>query len=364
MKICQFNFNNEVNTFTIHVEEDGRVSVPGENNEILAEYDSIEQMAELYAQARDVKPENLKNWILLQNGNVYSFVLRAGTAGVNVSEVEGRLEEVFASLAGTYHPLNIARAKEQVMSDGTRDLTEVLVHCTETDIARDVYDAMSGSINGTADVPAEAPEEEVDTRTDLEKYVDSKFGNPGAVALIATMAGVDRSSDRDTIVAALDGNMVLSNVNVLKAAFDNMVSEAINNGIGVDSVDDALTVITQTAAGQKDDALKSRLVNATRMAGRNGMNIRLDIAGHRHIRHTAELVPLDEIENADLLVCGSVPYIVRFSDTIDAELEAERDAAAQREADAEGQDGGEHVVDLDVEDFYGDEEGYGYDGEE
>ena len=74
MRVCQFNFNNEVDTITIHIEEDGRVSVPGENNQILATYNSVQQLAEMYALARDVKNENLKNWTLLQHGDVLVYM--------------------------------------------------------------------------------------------------------------------------------------------------------------------------------------------------------------------------------------------------------------------------------------------------
>lgn len=332
MKVCQFNFNNEVDSFTIHVEDDGRVSVPGENGQVLAEYTSIEQLAEIYAQARDVKPENLKNWVLLENGNVYSYVLRAGTAGVDVCEVEEQLEEVFASLSGKYHPLSIARAKEQVMADGARDLTEALVHCSETDVARDVYDAMQAAAENTelAEVPVEEP---VDTRSELEKYIDDMADStPGSLGFFATLAGLDADTEKADVIETLSASIAFSNVTSLKGIFENAVSDAVNEGIGVRDAVDAMAVLTQTTAGTKDDEMKNRMVVAARMAGRDRVNIPVDIVGAAHIRHTAEMVSLADLENAELLVRDNVPYIVRFSDTVDAELEAERDEAAAREA--------------------------------
>lgn len=358
MKVCQFNFNNEVNTFEIHVEDDGRVIVPGENDQILAEYDNVQQLAEIYAQARDVKPENLKNWTLLENGNVYSFVLRAGTAGVNVSDVEERLEDVFASLGSRHHALSIARAKEQIMSDGAVDLVEALVHCSETEVARDVYDAMSAEIAGT-DVPAtaeEAPAVEEDTRTDLERYIDSMEEVPGAIAFLAMMAGLTVDAEKAAIVAAFQNNVAMRNVSTLKAAYENAINDVISDGIGVNTVADALTVITQIAAGRKDDALKNKLTYTMRMAGRKSINIAVDIVGQNHIRHTAELVSVDELEGADLLVRGNVPYIVRFSDTVDQELEAERNAAAASEEDERTAVQDELDDYEDEEDAYEDEE--------
>lgn len=348
MRVCQFNFNNEVNTFEIHVEDDGRVTVPGEGGQVLAEYDSVQQLAEIYAQARDVKPKNLKNWTLLENGNVYSFVLRAGTAGVDVASVEAQLEETLTSLAGSYHALSIARAREQILSDRTAELVDALVHCTETDVARDIYDAMSTVINGTAGAEAASAEEQ-DTRTDMEKYVDSKTEVPGALAFLALLAGVPVDSTKEEVLAALNGNFALSNVQSLRTVFNNTVNDVINEGIGVNNTTDALTVITQTASGIKDETVKNRLAVTANMAGRNAVNISVDIVGETHIRHTAEMIPIEELEAADLFVRDNVPYIVRFSDTIDAELEAERDAQEQ----AQNSNGEEEPYD---EDDYEDED--------
>lgn len=332
MKRCQFNFNNEVDTFAINVDEEtGHVTVPGDDGQVMGEYDSVQQLAEIYAQARDVKPENLKNWVLLENGNVYSFVLRAGTAGLDVSEVEDRLRDVFTSLTDRFHALSIARAKEQVMSDPNRDLTDALVHCTETEIANAVYDAMSAEINGTDEAVAETPAEEVDTRTDLEKYIDSMEDTPGAIGFFATMVGLSVDAEKVDVLAALAGSFAFSNVGSLQAVFDNAVNDTINDGIGVDTVEDALTIITQTAVGVKDNDAKNRMIAGATMARRDKLNVSVDIVGEKHIRHTAELIPLNELEGVDLLMRDNVPYIVRFSDTIDAELEAERDAAAASE---------------------------------
>lgn len=332
MKTCQFNFNNEADAFTINVDEEtGHVTVPGENDDVMAEYDSVQQLAEIYAQARDVRPENLKNWVLLENGNVYSFVLRAGTAGLDVSEVTDRLEEVFTSLTGRFHALSIARAKEQVMGDSDRDLTDALVHCSETEIANAVYDAMSAEINGTDVAVVDTPAEEEDTRTDLEKYIDSMEQIQGAIGFFGTLVGLSVEAEKADVVAALAGNYAFSNADTLRAVFNNAVNGAINDGIGVNNVMDALTVITQTAVGVRDNEAKNRMISAATMARRDKVNVSVDIVGENHIRHTAELIALNELEGVDLLMRDNVPYIIRFSNTIDAELETERDEAAMRE---------------------------------
>lgn len=366
MRTCQFNFNNEADTFEIHIEDDGRVAVPGTNGEILAEYDSVAQLAEIYAQARDVKPENLKNWTLLENGNVFSYVLRAGTAGVNVGDMEGQLEEAFTSLGGDYHPLNIARAKAQIMADPASDLVDALARCSEEDIAGNIYDALSDVIEEAPAEEAHVEEEEVDNRTDLEKYVDRMAEVPGALRLIAMMANIPMDSEKAEVLEALTGNMVLSNVNVLQAAYDNTINEAVTNGIGVSSTADALTVITQAPAGTRDDATKERMIGAATLARRGKVNVSVDIVGKTHIRHTAEMITLDELADTDLLMRNNVPYIVRFSDTVDdeieAEIEAKRDeAAAEVENDGFGN---EDEPDGSYEDDYIPEEDDEDDGEE
>ncbi len=333
MKVAMFNFNNEVSTLEIHIEDDGRVIVPGEDGP-LAEYDSVEQLAEIYAQARDVKPENLKNWVLLQNGDVYSYVLRAGTAGIDVQDVEDQLNDAFASLGDRYHALSIARAKEQVMLDKGRDLVDALVHCTETEIAREVYDAMAPVIDGAAaDGGAAEPVEPEDTRSDMEKYIDSMETVPGALKLIATIVG-NPDADKAAILAICTNSIAFSNVETLKTCYNNLINDAVSAGIGVDTEADAITVITQTAAGVKDDAVKARMVTAARAAGRDRVNVSVDVVGRSHIFHTAQMISLADMADADLLVRDNVPYIVRFNPEIDATIEAEiQQQEAEREAE-------------------------------
>lgn len=363
MRVCMFNFNNEVDQFEIHVEDDGKVTVPGGDGQVLAEYDSVQQLAEIYAMARDVKPDNLKNWTLLENGDVYSFVLRAGTAGVDVADVEEQVIAALDSLTNDFHPLNIARAREQILGDGTADLVFALVHCTEAEIANAVYDRMSAVINGTDTAEAEASIEE-DTRSGLEKFVDKKAEEPGALVLLAVITGIDPASTKEEVLAALQGNFALSNVDSLRAVYDNAVGSALNEGIGVGTIADALTVLTQTVAGVKDDSIKNRLVVTARMAGRNKVNVSVDIVGRSHIRHTAEMVSINELEGMDLYVRDNVPYIVRFNNAVDAELEAERDASREdRDADGALHDG-DYDEDTDEvlhDGYYDDEE---YDDEE
>ena len=87
-----FNFNNEQALTPIDVDSaTGEVSFELDGD--VTTFASVQEFAEFYADARNVKADNLKNWSLVEDGDIYSFVLRAGSAGVD--------ESVLASTART-----------------------------------------------------------------------------------------------------------------------------------------------------------------------------------------------------------------------------------------------------------------------
>ena len=101
MSTKYFNFRHEENLVELNVnDETGRVEVRG------VEFDSVEEFAEQYALARDVRPDQFKNWALTQNGDTYIYDLRAATAGVDLAAIATALrnagftpEEVANALA-------------------------------------------------------------------------------------------------------------------------------------------------------------------------------------------------------------------------------------------------------------------------
>lgn len=76
-----FNFNNEEYILPIDLAEDGTVTMQANGQEI--RFATVQELAENYAIARNVATENLKNWTLVEDGDTFSFVLRAATAGVD-----------------------------------------------------------------------------------------------------------------------------------------------------------------------------------------------------------------------------------------------------------------------------------------
>ena len=81
-----FNFNNEQDLTPIDVDsETGAVTFEYQGQS--ETFESVTEFAEFYATARNVKHDNLKNWTLIEDGNTYSFILRAGTAGLDETEL-------------------------------------------------------------------------------------------------------------------------------------------------------------------------------------------------------------------------------------------------------------------------------------
>ncbi len=86
MSTKHFNFNNEADLTPIEVnDETGVVEFTLDGQ--VATFESVQEFAEFYALARNVVPENLKNWTLTEDGNHVAFVLRAGTAGLDADEI-------------------------------------------------------------------------------------------------------------------------------------------------------------------------------------------------------------------------------------------------------------------------------------
>ena len=138
-----FNFNNEQAITPIDVDTvTGEVTfeLDGESTT----FESVQEFAEFYADARNVKPENLKNWALVEDGDTYSFILRAGSAGVD--------ERDMANVARTLResgmsPVEVARAMADLQAEA-REQQEVRQQ--ESIRERVIEDAME-NLAGTND---------------------------------------------------------------------------------------------------------------------------------------------------------------------------------------------------------------------
>lgn len=108
-----FNFNNEQGLTPIDVNQaTGEVSfeLDGDTHT----FGSVQEFAEFYADARNVKPDNLKNWTLVEDGDTYSFILRAGSAGLDERDLANTARTLRAS---GMSPEEVARAMYNMQAE-------------------------------------------------------------------------------------------------------------------------------------------------------------------------------------------------------------------------------------------------------
>lgn len=335
MRHVQFNFNNEIDRFELlQNEETGVVQVPGENGEILAEYDSLEQFAEVYAQARDVKPEHLKNWILVENGGVVSFILRAGTAGIDAASIAEHMNAVFQEARANvaFHPLAIMRVEQEIQN--AADVMTALAMSTEQEVARFVYDRLN-EMGAFVEPVVEEPE--VDSRSVMERYLDKVLEQDHTLAFFGNLLHTP-VADKQVILEALEHSPIPYTVDMLSTLYEDALYAAKEN-IGVCDRFTAILVVTQSVPANDATDAKKQMLTAARMAGRGSVNVTYYVVGQHHLRKTAKLLSIPELRESALFLVNNTPILVEFSDTIDEELEAERDAEDERRRAEESDDG-------------------------
>ena len=136
-----FNFNNEADLTPVEVDEEtGHVSLDiGDRH---SEFESVQEFAEFYAVARNVKPENLKNWVLTEDGDQFAFVLRAGTAGLTADEIREMsrgLRNAGMSPAEIGEAIAAASSHDDASADNGADMVET----PRTQIVRDYLENAS-----------------------------------------------------------------------------------------------------------------------------------------------------------------------------------------------------------------------------
>lgn len=78
-----FNFNHEVNRVSFEEHDNGSVTFTYGNE--TADFESVLEFAEFYAMSRNVIPEALKNWTLIEDGNTYAFAPRSASGAVDIT---------------------------------------------------------------------------------------------------------------------------------------------------------------------------------------------------------------------------------------------------------------------------------------
>lgn len=344
MRTLQFNFNNEVDTFEIHQDEEtGRIRVPGMTGS-MSEYESIEQFAEMFAIARDVLPEHLKNWTLLENGDVVSYVLRAGMAGVSAEDIADQVNAVFQELStsGEFHPLDVERVRQEVQN--ADDIMRALAGSSVMEVARRVYDRLNEQ--GAFNVPEPEPEE-VDERSEVEKYLDRVMEQDKSLAFFANLLVQDRGASKDEILAALENSSVPFTVEMLRNLYERALDEAMS-GINVSNRFEAIMVVSQMVPGLPSEDAKAKIITTANIARREKVNMTAYTVGRHHIHKVGKLATTMELNDMDVYLFGNVPVVVAFDPEIDARMEAEREGVAEEDAE-------------DLTEWEDDEDDYDYD---
>lgn len=332
MRTIHFNFNNEVDSFPITEEDDGRVTIHGEDGAVMAEYEGIEQFAQFYAQARDVRPDHLKNWVLVEQGDVVSYVLRAGTAGVSSEQIEELIDEAFADIqaAGTVHPLDLNRVRMELVD--VPDVMQALAQSLVPDAAKVVYDALAAKDAFVAPELTAELEEEPDTRSEMERYLDQVLETDQSLVFFARLVNQPDTAGKEEILAAFAASLIPYTVEMASNLYEGALTEAMKNA-GVNGRFEALLVLTQTVPGEPDGEIVSKYMVSARMAGRTAINLPVYRVGRRYIKQSAKLVPFEELVQETIYDRNGTPVVISFDDAVDDEVETELEAArAEMEA--------------------------------
>lgn len=137
-----FNFNNEEYVLTIDVREDGSVTFVANGQPM--RFDSVLDLAHNYAIARNVASDNLKNWVLVEDGDFYSFVLRAATAGADFFSSPLESRRVLTTYGDDEDEYEDEEYEEDVLTinDLSYEELEVLKYVQETDDYEELSDAI------------------------------------------------------------------------------------------------------------------------------------------------------------------------------------------------------------------------------
>lgn len=141
MSTQYFNFNHEADLTPVEVND-----VTGEVTLTLGDqtqtFNDKQEFAEFYATARNVLPENLKNWVLTEDQDQFAFVLRSGTAGLDVDET-AKLVQAYRAAGMTPEEIGVA-----IASQVAQPKTDVEPSQPEFRFADDVLDNVKERVSG------------------------------------------------------------------------------------------------------------------------------------------------------------------------------------------------------------------------
>lgn len=341
MKTVYFNFNNEVDVIELNMnEETGAITVPGQEG---LEFDSIDAFAGQYAQARDVHPNNLKNWSLTANGDTYVFALRAATGGISSEDINFTIDKVLGDLSDDYHVLEIRAMREYL--HGQADVIGALTNYEDRELSMAVYDALE------AEDAFDVEEEEIDERSDIEILLDEALETVGSLVLYAKALNLPVDSDKSVIIEEAD----LLDLTSYELDYRmSGVATTLQASTGVYNFTILSAFVTQKPEGVVDEDVGDQLDAITTFAGRDTINIKVIRVGKQFVKETNKRVSMSNLEGKDIRLVEGAPAIFEFSDDVDTEVKDEMRARREEERN----------IIVVHNDEYIDEDDYDYDEDE
>lgn len=309
-KTVHFNFNNEADILELRMnEETGEVTIPAQEDLV---FESMEKFAEHYAMARNVSADRLKNWVLTNDGDVYTFSLRAATAGnISAFSIQEELNEAIQASSEGVHPLEVVSFRNEILN--AHDVVEALASAPNRELAQAVYDHLeeAGALT----------EEEYDELDPAKEYMDEVFEKIGSYVVFAHTLNMDLSASKEDIINRVRASEI--------DAYDFI--EMVRERVALDSEranasarkPELLTaLLTQEPVGVADDSALSKIRVTAQFARRDKVNIRTVYVGARYVKDTAEFVAVDELSSENIRTVNGNPVAFIFDTAVDAEVEA------------------------------------------
>lgn len=322
MRTLTFNFGNEANIITCIEHDDKTITIPAVTNSPV--FNSMEELAQNYAQARGVKPENFKNWVLLDDNTCYTYVLRAGTAGIQASEIESQMTQAFSELRAEagISPLDVNSMVSLLQGSDDVEATLTALNLNYPHLQM-VINAIYAKLETAGCFTVEVQEVVVDTRSTFEKFLDREMSIRGTLAIVAFAVPTNVTATKEELLTAYNevfGDSMPA-FERFCIAYDALLRTL--STFDATTVEQALLVAAQTTISEPDEAIKTNLITVADLASRTSINIPVCRVGHTGVIMSAKYLPVTEVAEENLYRLDGTATIIRFDDTVDIEL-AER----------------------------------------
>ena len=305
MRTIQFNFNNEADILVLNQEiETGVITIPGQDGLSFA---TIQMFAEYYATARNVAEDRLKNWVLIEDGTTYSFVLRAGTAGIAAEAIAEALDVAINEASEGFHVLVVEGFRNRLAN--APDVIEALINDENLALAQLVYDRL---------VAVDALlEPEVDLRSELEIDLDTALEEIGTLALFAKALNLPLNAPKEAILTHVETTQIDFEARV--ASTVAALAEATE--VGSFALLSALTI--QEPVGIVDAEAITKIQAMAEFTRRSNLNIRTILVGERFVKDSFEYVDVAELSVDNVRIINNLPVQFKFDVEFDAQIEPE-----------------------------------------